>query len=294
MTINEAMLRLQAELQTIYDSREAYNITSIVLEHLSGLKKGERLIQRDLQLSSEQLSKFQTYSSDLSTNMPVQYVLGEAWFYGYRYTVNDRVLIPRPETEELVQWIIDDRKDYPESSLLDIGTGSGCIAITLQLKLNNARVSACDVSVPALEVASDNAEALDADVNFFQSDLLASIAGEPSEFGRKPNRLLFAPQDVIVSNPPYIPMRESESMSENVLHFEPLNALFVPDNDPLLFYRALAELADRNLNPEGAVYVEIHESMGMEVLSCFREKGFTDLVLQQDMQGKDRMVRARR
>jgi release factor glutamine methyltransferase len=293
MTINEATLRLQAELQNIYDSREAYNITAIVLEHLTGLKKGERLIQRNSQLTFDQLTRFEAYVADLSGNMPVQYVLGEAWFYGYRFIVNDSVLIPRPETEELVKWILNERKDQPETSLLDVGTGSGCIAIALQLKMNAALVTACDISMSALEVASD-AEALGAGVKFFQSDLLAAIAGEPSEVGRKPNRLLFAPQDVIVSNPPYIPMREGGSMSANVLHFEPLNALFVPDNDPLLFYRALAELAIRCLNPEGSVYVEIHENLADGVMSCFRERGFSELILRQDMQGKNRMVRARR
>lgn len=298
MTIQEATLKLRGDLETIYESREASNIASMVLEHITSLSRGQRLTQKDMSLTGAQLEKLNGYSIDLLSNMPVQYVLGEAWFYGYRFSVNDSVLIPRPETEELVEWVLDDQAGDANVSILDIGTGSGCIAIALQLKLKNSQVSACDISLPALELAAKNAKELAADVDFFHTDVLVTISAVAADFDRISNtarQALDLPmQNIIVSNPPYIPAGEEKNMSPNVVLFEPSNALFVPNQDPLVFYRAIAKLAVSKLYPGGSVYVEIHEGLGEEVLNCFREHGLGDLVLRKDMQGKDRMVRARR
>ncbi|MBK5270374.1 MAG: peptide chain release factor N(5)-glutamine methyltransferase, partial [Bacteroidia bacterium] len=206
--------------------------------------------------------------------------LNEAWFCGFKFYIDNNVLIPRPETEELVEWIITNCK-FPigQLSILDIGSGSGCIPIALKRKLRKAEVWSCDISNEALNVARQNANNLGGDVNFFQTDFLNKDLWEelPS-------------YDIIVSNPPYIPEKGKEEMQPNVLMYEPQVALFVPDNDALLFYKAIADFAKKHLNRNGSIYMEIHESHGKEVAQLFQSKNyFTEI--KKDMQGKERMLK---
>jgi release factor glutamine methyltransferase len=275
MTIQEAGQQLLRQLATIYDSREAANIADWVMEHLTGWKKSERVINKEYMLEPDKELLLKRYTQELLQHKPVQYVLHESWFCGMKLYVDENVLIPRPETEELVEWIISEVK---EGKVLDIGTGSGCIAIALKKKLPRLDVTGCDVSEQALEVANKNKYA---NITLIQADILDS-----ESWTRLPS------PTVIVSNPPYIPLKDKNLMRDNVLQYEPHIALFVEDNDPLLFYGAIAAFAKRNLLPGGAIYVEIHEDLGSSVQEVFRANGFTHTEIRKDMQGKDRMVKA--
>ncbi|MGL4596044.1 MAG: peptide chain release factor N(5)-glutamine methyltransferase, partial [Bacteroidia bacterium] len=204
--------------------------------------------------------------------------------FGLTLKVNEHVLIPRPETEELVAWICNDRKtDASSFSILDIGTGSGCIALALKKKLAHTHVYALDTSIGALTVARENAQANELELHFLHLDIL-----ENSTASKIPNCT------IIVSNPPYIKQTESTSMAQHVLEHEPHEALFVPDNDALIFYRTIGTLALEKLKPNGALYFEINEALGYETCMLLQQLGFGDVELRQDMQGKDRMIRARR
>lgn len=275
MTIQEAGQQLIQQLATIYDSREAANIADRVLEHLTGWKKSERVINKEHELEPNKELLLKRYTQELLQHKPVQYVLHESWFCGIKLYVDENVLIPRPETEELVEWIVSEVK---EGKILDIGTGSGCIAIALKKKLPRLDVAGCDVSEQALEVANKNKYG---NITLIQADILDSESWSslPS-----PN--------VIVSNPPYIPLQDKNLMRDNVLQYEPHIALFVEDNDALIFYRAIAAFAKKNLLPGGAIYVEIHEELGGSVQEIFRANGFSRTEIRKDMQGKDRMVKA--
>lgn len=281
MTIQEAVKFSREQLETIYEAGEAEAITDWLIEHQTGHKRFGRnshlskiMDQKDINLLKERIAR-------LLTHEPVQYVLNEAWFCGLKFYVDQSVLIPRPETEELVEWIISDCK-FPLGSMriLDVGTGSGCIAISLKKRLGRSEVWACDKSQPALEVARKNAEILGLNVNFLEKDFL-----DHQELGGLPGF------NIIVSNPPYIPENDRSTMGKNVVDYEPESALFVPDQDALIFYRAIAEAGKTKLYPQGFIYVEIHESLGQEVLNCFKNAGY-QAELKKDMQGKDRMVRA--
>ena len=281
MTIQEARTQLQTQLSNIYEIREAANITDWVMESLTGLSKSARLVKAHEHLTTDQQVLLENYISDLLRHRPVQYVLGESWFHGLRFHVNENVLIPRPETEELVDWVLDEHKQVQQLRILDIGTGSGCIPIALKRSLPQAIVYSCDISAGALELARKNATDLGADVHFIQQNILdASLWEQLPEV------------DIIVSNPPYIPENNKESMHANVLEHEPHLALFVSNNDPLTFYRAIAELSVKKLKEDGAVYAEIHEDLGAATLALFQEKGFGRVTLRRDMQEKDRMIKA--
>lgn len=281
MTLREAKQFLIAELNSAYDAREASNITDWVLESLTGLSRVDRLVKTDHLLHPEQIATLKRYAAELIKHRPVQYVLHESWFHGLRFYVNENVLIPRPETEELVQLIIEDHSNASSLSVIDIGTGSGCIPVSLKHSLPQATVYACDVSSGALEVAAKNARELKADITFIQQDILdASLWHQLPEV------------DVIVSNPPYIPESDQATMHANVLEYEPHLALFVSNDDPLTFYRAIAELAQTKLAPEGSVYAEIHEDLGPATIRLFSQSGFAQTRLIKDMQGKDRMIKA--
>jgi release factor glutamine methyltransferase len=281
MTIQEARSYLQSQLGTVYENREAANITDWVLESLTGLSKSARLVKSNELLTTDQKVLLENYITDLLQHRPVQYVLGETWFHGLRFHVNENVLIPRPETEELVDWIITENNHHQQLRILDIGTGSGCIPISLKKGLPQATVYSCDISEAALEVARQNAADLEAAVHFIQQDILdASLWDKLPEV------------DIIVSNPPYIPENNKAAMHKNVLEHEPHLALFVSNEDPLSFYRAIAELSGKKLNTNGAVYAEIHEDLGASTLALFREKGFGSVMLRRDMQEKDRMIKA--
>lgn len=286
LTIHEAHQQLLFQLYHIYDDREAANIADWVMESLTGWKKIDRVLNKQVPLLPDTISLLEKYTAELLEHRPVQYVLNESWFYGLKFFVNEHVLIPRPETEELVEWIIKTEsitnREKPVQ-IIDIGTGSGCIPVSLKKNIRSADVFAVDISEDALQTAKKNAEANDTIIQFIRQDFLD-----------KEKWHLLPKTDIIVSNPPYISMNEKTTMTRNVVHYEPGIALFVNDNDPLIFYKALAEFAETNLSAEGSVFMEIHESAGDKVVEIFLEKGYSEVILKKDMQGKDRMVKAKR
>ncbi|MBC8033571.1 MAG: peptide chain release factor N(5)-glutamine methyltransferase [Chitinophagaceae bacterium] len=279
MTVHNTFHHLQAKLTGIYDDREAANIADWVMEKITGWKKMDRVVNKQVALSASQQQQLARYTAELLRNRPVQYVLEEAWFIGLRFFVNESVLIPRPETEELVDWIL--QENYGSKRILDIGTGSGCIPVTLKKKMPEADVYACDISKDALEIATLNARSNGTDILFIDCDILDESAS---------NKLPYV--DIIASNPPYIPLKDKVTMRSNVLDFEPHQALFVSDEDALLFYRKIVALALKRLSKGGSVYLEIHEELGSEVMEMLQENGFSQVVLRKDLQGKDRMIKA--
>ncbi|WP_276503561.1 peptide chain release factor N(5)-glutamine methyltransferase [Terrimonas pollutisoli] len=280
MTIQEASRDLKAKLQSIYENGEAETISEWIIESLTGIKCSDRIFQKDKMLNAEQEQQLKQWAERLLQYEPVQYVMNESWFCGLKLYVDKNVLIPRPETEELVEWIISDCK-FPVNalSILDIGTGSGCIPIALKKRLPKAQVWSCDISEGALEVAKKNASTLGIDVNFLRLDFL-----------NEEKRNTLYKFDIIVSNPPYIPVKDKLTMHRNVLDFEPGTALFVPDNDALVFYKALADFGKTHLNKKGFIYAEIHESIGKLTKELFESNGYTPTI-KKDMQGKERMIR---
>ena len=282
MDWQQAQKELITQLIPLYGDREAAAIADWTMENLSGWKKIDRLLHRSDPLPPETLNTYQKYSRDLLAHRPVQYVLHESWFAGMKLYVDENVLIPRPETEELVEWILSSSSS-PITKILDVGTGSGCIALALAKNLPSAKVHACDISPSALAVARLNIDALSLPITLYQLDFL-----DPKSWDTLP------PIDCLVSNPPYIPIMEKAEMATHVIDFEPNHALFVPDSDALLFYRALSQFAKQRLPEGGQLFVEIHEEMGQQVQQLFQEAGLTEVTLRQDLQGKDRMVKATR
>ena len=290
MTIQLSYRQLLAQLYEIYDSREAANIADWVIEHVTGQRKIERIVYKDLPVSAQQQQALQSITIELLQHKPVQYVLKEAWFCNMKLYVNENVLIPRPETEELVEWVGEEVSgirlqvsDDRNVSVLDIGTGSGCIAITLKKKTRNTDIYAIDISTEALKVAQQNAAQQNLEINYLQCDFL-----DKSKLEQLPVL------DIIVSNPPYIQKSEEQTMAPNVLKYEPYIALFVPDEDALKFYKAIADFAETHLQLEGAIFVEINEALGQHVTNVFKDSGFKNVVLKKDRQGKDRMIKASR
>ena len=286
MTIQFAYKQLLATLYNLYDDREAANIADWVMEHVTGQNKINRILNRELPVSTQQRERLQKLSIELATNKPVQYVLNEAWFAGAKLYVNEHVLIPRPETEELVAWIANELKKLPNEkqskiALLDIGTGSGCIGIALKKQLPAVTITALDISASALDVAKRNATDQQVAITFIEADFLDEKTWK-----------LLPKYDVIVSNPPYIKQYEAAHMSKNVVDFEPAIALFVPDEDALVFYRAMGTFAQKHLQESGSIYVEINEALGEQVIATFTTLGFTNIEMRKDLQGKDRMIKA--
>jgi release factor glutamine methyltransferase len=281
MTIQEANRYITNRLTAVYDEAEASSISDWVIENLTGIKRTDRIVSKNQSINPEQAEQLEHYITRLLTHEPVQYVLNEAWFCGLKFYVDKNVLIPRPETEELVEWIITGCK-FPINKLfiLDIGSGSGCIPIALKRRLGKATVWSCDISTGALQVAKRNAATLGVDVNFIELDFLNK---EPRD------ELPFF--DIIVSNPPYIPETDKEEMRLNVLNYEPGTALFVPDSDVLVFYKAIADFGKKHLNRNGVIYAEINESLGEATASMFQLNGY-NVEIKKDIQGKDRMIKA--
>ncbi len=276
---------IHERLSAAYPQGEARALARHVLEARFGMTLKDICLGQDCPISPKQRQDLENIVARLLQKEPVQYVLGQAGFCGRTFSVSPGVLIPRPETEELAEWII--REEKPRTcppDILDIGTGSGCIAITLALELPEARVSATDISPQALETARKNAARMGASVDFRQEDILKASAECPP-----------APLwDVIVSNPPYICNREKIDMEENVLRHEPPQALFVPDDSPLLFYCAIGQYACRTLKPDGRLYVEINRAYGEETSSLFRELGLSDIILRKDLYENPRMIQCKK
>ena len=273
-------------LSTAYPEREARAMARLVLETRFGLTQVDICMGRKRTFSLEERRDLENIVDRLSQKEPVQYVLGQTDFCGRAFSVAPGVLVPRPETEELTEWIIWDEKGRGSSSprILDIGTGCGCIAITLSQELPKAQVSATDISPQALAIARGNAGRLGAAVDFRHQDILDSpTEGQDSTLW-----------DIIVSNPPYICEHERGEMEENVLRYEPSQALFVPDHDPLLFYRAIGEYAVRTLKEGGRLYVEINRAYGRETTRLFQSLGLRDIALKKDLYDNERMIRCKK
>ena len=261
------------QLNGIVQEREIISLAYISIDFLLGYNRSDCIIHSDKDITSEVSDKIKQIIADLKTNKPIQHIIGETEFYELKFKVNEHTLIPRPETEELVKWILQ----HEFTSALDIGTGSGCIAIALR-KNKSAEISAIDVSESALLVAKENAKINGVEINFLLQDILKTTA--------------LPKVDVIVSNPPYVLDMEKEIMQDNVLNNEPHLALFVPDNNPLLFYKKIAELAFTSLSKNGLLFFEINERFGKQTVAMLNAIGFVDIELKKDINDKDRMVKA--
>ncbi|MGA9649701.1 peptide chain release factor N(5)-glutamine methyltransferase [Pedobacter sp.] len=265
-------------LSHFYDNDEAKAIFNLAASSVLKVTKSQLVIDKEKEILAKDSNKLSKILTDLKTGKPVQQVLGETIFYGLPFKVTSNVLIPRPETEELVDWVINHVKDKKES-LLDIGTGSGCIPIVLKKHLPHLDVSSIDISSEALKVAAENAQLNKININLIEADILKYSTDKM--------------YDVIVSNPPYIRELEKAEMHENVLIHEPHTALFVSDENPLIFYKAIADFALSNLNPNGYLFFEINEYLWEETLQILIDKRFKNIELKKDMQGKDRMIMAK-
>ncbi len=280
LTIGAAYADLRSALTALYDEGEAMAVAHGALEHVTGFTRLQRLSQNALLLSEAQWEAYTGAKAGLLDGQPLQYVIGEARFLGRTFFVSPAVLIPRPETEELVEWVMSDAQP---AAILDIGTGSGCIAVSLKLAMPDCDVTAIDVSPEALAIAQQNAQRLGAEVAFQQLDFLNAQSRDTlPKFG------------VIVSNPPYIPLTEADTLHRNVRDHEPATALFVPTADPLLFYREIAAFSRTHLADEGAVYCELHRDFAEETAELFREYGYASVTLRDDLHGAPRMLRAAR
>ncbi len=279
MYIRQYKTIFENELSLYYDEKEVESFFYLILEQFHQLKRIDLALNPTLEMDAQQLLRWENVVIELQKERPIQYILGETEFYGLPFLVNENTLIPRPETEELVDLIIvESQKSKVESfKILDIGTGSGCIAISLAKNLPNAKVSAIDVSEKALEMAQKNAELNNVEVHFIQKNIL-EIADLEQQF------------DVIVSNPPYVRMLEKAEIKTNVLDYEPHLALFVDDNDALLFYRKIAQLALKNLTKNGKLYFEINQYLGKETVELLENLGFKNVNLIKDIYGNDRMI----
>lgn len=280
LSYSQAFQQLYEALQHPYDKQEAAAIAHRYMEDLSGLTYTQRLINKDEPMPREQETRLLNDKALLVSGKPLQQVLGYEWFMSRNYKVNEHVLIPRPETEELVQWIVDDNKSS-NPGILDIGTGSGCIPISLKLAIHDANITACDVSTDALAVAQENANTLNADVSFRQLDFL-----------NEAQRSTLPSFDIIVSNPPYIPEAEADTLHDNVKNHEPHLALFVPADDALLFYREIAMFGKTHLKQGGTIYCELHVDYALQTKQLFEEIGYDSVIVKEDMHGNLRMLKA--
>ena len=261
------------QLSDIAPDSEIISWAYLSIEHCLDYNRSDCIIHSEQEITSLIANRLKQITTDLKTNKPIQYILGETEFYGLKLKVNEHTLIPRPETEELVDWVL--KQEF--SSALDIGTGSGCIPIALA-KHTNASIMAIDVSENALEVAKENAILNTVKVKFILQDILHSES--------------LPKVDLIVSNPPYVLDNEKVKMQKNVLDFEPDLALFVANNNPLIFYKKIAQLAFESLNENGKLFFEINEQFGADTIAMLTEIGFVNIALKKDINDKDRMVKA--
>ena len=280
MKIKEYRTQFIQALTSMYGEGEAESFFYLILEEKQQLKRIDLALHPDLEISEEEIVVWNSILEQLKLEIPIQYLLGKTSFYGLDFEVNENVLIPRPETEELVDWIVSNVLKNGRSKsikILDIGTGSGCIAVSLAKNLPNAEVFAIDVSEKALSTAKKNAERNEVEVTFIEQNILETL-----DLGQE--------FDIIVSNPPYVRNLEKEEIKKNVLDNEPHLALFVEDNDALIFYRKIAELAQKNLSNSGQLYFEINQYLGKEMISLLEELNFKNVELRKDIYENDRMT----
>jgi release factor glutamine methyltransferase len=276
--MEQAVRYIQSELQGLYPDTEIKSFTYLMLEKLTGFSRTEQIINKSTIFSDEIRQQIESFIIKLQNFEPIQYILGETEFYGLIFNVNPSVLIPRHETEELVDWICNEHEPNSRIQILDIGTGSGCIAVSLKHLFSQSTVYAFDISETALETAQKNAKLNRVQVQFSRFDILHAP-------------LLDFRWDVIVSNPPYVLEKEKDEMQSNVVDYEPDIALFVPNDDPLLFYRHIAAFAQVHLNSGGELYFEINRSTGISVAEMLTGIGFHNVELRPDISGNDRMIR---
>jgi release factor glutamine methyltransferase len=275
--MQQAIKHIRSELSDIYQDDELLSVTRLIISKITTYSFTEILVNKNTIFSQYQKDLLEFYLEKLKKRMPVQYVLGETEFCGLDFVVNEAVLIPRQETEELVEWIVQEAN--PASVILDIGTGSGCIPVSLKSFLPRTEVYACDISTEALNVARQNALKNNLEVSFFEMDILTATHSDRR-------------YHVIVSNPPYIPKGEIASILTQVKDYEPHLALFVPDDDPLLFYRRIAVFAGKFLFPGGKLYFEIHRDYADACIMLLQNEGYKNVVLKKDISGNNRMLRA--
>lgn len=281
MTIEDGRKKIINAIHGVYEENEAKNISELLIEYITRLSRIESIIKKNESLTVDQANLLNDSLQRLQTHEPVQYIINEGWFAGMKFYVDKNVLIPRPETEELVEWILQEyKRPNAKYRILDIGTGAGCIAIALKKKLPSGEIWACDISTEALNIARINADSLDAAIDFVGLDFLDEM-----------QRKQLPRVDVIVSNPPYIPFRDKSEMRMNVVDYEPSIALFVRDDDPLIFYKAIADFGKEKLNERGKIYMEINETFAGEIKGLFHLKGYPSVEVKKDLQGKNRMIK---
>lgn len=278
-TLKEAFNNFQSLIQRNYEIEEARSITQIVFREVLGYNNVQLILNENDLLPASIFEQLDYIAFQLNEHRPVQYILGHTEFYGYKFEVNESVLIPRPETEELVDWIIKDHQADSNINILDIGTGSGCIPISLKLNLPLAKVSSIDISEDAQKLATKNAKSNNADVSFIHADVLA-LETLPEQY------------DIVVSNPPYVLESEKAEMRKNVLDYEPSIALFVKNEDPLIFYRKIIQLVERSSRVHAKLYFEINESYAQDVIELFDVQKWQNIELRKDIRSKDRMIKA--
>lgn len=277
-TVRESFQQFQNLISKTYETEEARSIAQLVFKDVLGYNTIQLILNENELLPASLFEQLDQIAHLLNQHQPVQYILGHEEFMGLDFNVNPSVLIPRPETEELVEWILKDYSKTNELSIIDIGTGSGCIAISLKKNIPSAIVDAIDISEDALKIAQKNGQKNNVEIQFIQSDILSFD--------------LQKLYDVIVSNPPYVLEKEKAEMNRNVLDFEPSTALFVKDNDPLLFYKRIVNIALEKLKNKGSLYFEINESFANETLNLFDKSIWNSVEIRKDIRGKDRMIKA--
>ena len=279
MSLQDTKQAMKHQLSNVYDALELNSIVNILIEEVTGWDALHQNIHKNDALEQSHTDQLTQYVEKLLTGKPLQYIIGKAWFMGKAFMVNEAVLIPRPETEELVEWIVEYAQIINKTlSILDIGTGSGCIPISLKQAIPNASITAIDISKEAIAVAQQNAATYNTNIEWIELDILLT-------------KQLKDQYDIIVSNPPYIPLREKPNMQPQVIDHEPAIALFVPDQYPLIFYSKIAHIGKSALKPNGQLFFEIHYDQGEAILALLNEMGY-HAELRQDIYGKDRMVRA--
>lgn len=278
--MKRAVAFLRKELAGIFPRQEIESLIFLIFEKIKGYSRTQFLLAKDEILSDQQMHELEEIATRLKNHEPIQYILGTTEFYGLPFYTVPGVLIPRPETEELVQWILEENQ-LNSPAMLDICTGSGCIAIALKKNIPPAKIMACDISPICIDTAFRNAQFNAADITVIEYDILKEVP-----------QIAFPGFDIIVSNPPYVRESEKQLMEKNVLEYEPALALFVPDKDPLLFYERIADFSLQHIAPNGRLYFEINEAFGKQCVEMLHAKGFSQIVLKKDLNGKDRMIRA--